>query len=197
MTSILPGSRWWPSEWSWDSRLYLSVRKSHCSRIHASSFPGCTFFSLLCMVPAVTLPRYPRSPKALLGDIAHLARFIDKIRMRDAGLIQDYNYITTGFDKHLIDFLRIDAKAFEQRVLAGGTDEEFLAWVMANGRLRGPEENEQWNHILLSSRPKDDAARQRFQGRLKDIATKRGVPVESLPSVSTWADVIELDEERM
>src|SRR5262252_8914050 len=98
-----------------------------------------TFFSLLCMVPAVILPRYPRSPKALLGGIVHLGRFIDKIRMRNAGLIQDYNYITTGFDKHLIDFLCIDAKAFEQRVLAGGTDEEFLAWVMANGGLRAPE----------------------------------------------------------
>ena len=149
------------------------------------------------MVPAVTLPRYPRSPKSLLGGIAHLGRFIDKIRMRNAGLIQDYNYITTGFDKHLIEVFGIDPKAFEQRVLAGGTDEEFLAWVMAHGGLRTPEEIEQWNHILLSSRPKDDAARQRFQGRLKDIAVKRGVPVESLPAVSTWAEVIELDEERM
>jgi hypothetical protein len=32
---------------------------------------------------------------------------------------------------------------------------------------------------------------------LHDIATKRGVTVSSLPSVSTWADVIELDEERL
>jgi hypothetical protein len=34
-----------------------------------------------------------------------------------------------GFDKYLIEFLGIDAKAFEQRVLAGGTDEELLEWV--------------------------------------------------------------------
>lgn len=45
---------------------------------------------------------YPRSPKALLGGIAHLGRFIDKIRLRHAGKIQDYNYIMVGFDKHLI-----------------------------------------------------------------------------------------------
>jgi hypothetical protein len=32
---------------------------------------------------------------------------------------------------------------------------------------------------------------------IQDIATKRSVPVSSLPSVSTWADVIELDEGRM
>jgi hypothetical protein len=67
---------------------------------------------------------YPRSPKALLGGIAHLGLSINKIRLCNAGYIQDYNYITVGFDKYLIDFLGIDAKSFEQRVLAGWTDEE-------------------------------------------------------------------------
>ena len=140
---------------------------------------------------------YPRSPKALLGGIAHLGRFIDKIRLRNAGRIQEYNSITVGFDKYLVDFLQIDPKSFEQRVLAGGTDGELLVWVKANSRNASDQEIAQWSQGLLSSGPKDDAARQRFQGRLQDIATKRGVPASSLPAVSTWADVIELDEERM
>jgi hypothetical protein len=140
---------------------------------------------------------FPRSPKALVGGIAHLGRFIDKIRLRNAGLIQDYNYITTGFDKHLVDFLRIDPKAFEQRVLAGGTDEELLAWVHTHGRKLSEQEIALWSQGLLSSGPKDDAARQRFQGRLQEIAKKRGVMVTSLPPISTWAEVIELDEERL
>jgi hypothetical protein len=140
---------------------------------------------------------YPRSPKTLLGGIAHLARFIDKIRLRHVGHIQDYNYITVGFDKHLIDFLKIDANAFEARVLAGGSDQEFLAWIRTHGEPRTPEEVSQWNDMLLSSRPKDDAARQRFEGRLKEIAVKRGVLVDSLLAVSTWAEVIELDEDRL
>ena len=140
---------------------------------------------------------YPRSPKALLGGIAHLRRFIDKIRLRNAGKIQDYNYITVGFDKHLIEFLQIDPKVFEQRVLAGGTDEELLSWVTANSRKPSESEIAQWSQGLLSSGPKDDATRQRFQGRLRDIATKRGVSVSSLPPVQTWADVIEIDEERL
>ena len=140
---------------------------------------------------------YPRSPKSLLGGIAHLGRFIDKIRLRHAGQIQDYNYITVGFDKYLVDFLQIDPKAFEQRVLAGGTDEELLAWVRANSRKPSEQEIAQWSQGLLDSGPKDDAARQRFQGRLQDIATKRGVPVAFLPPVQTWVNVIELDEERL
>ena len=155
-------------------------------------FPSCVWF-----LPTVTQSPYPRSPKVLLGGIAHLARFIDKIRLRNAGYIQDYNYITVGFDKHLLDFLKIDPKAFEALVLAGGSDQDSLAWIQAQGEPRTPEETAQWNHILLSSRPKDDAARQRFQGRLQQIAAKRGVPVTALPSVSTWAEVIELDEERL
>ncbi|MEI8014473.1 MAG: DUF5069 domain-containing protein [Nitrospira sp.] len=145
----------------------------------------------------MTTQTYPRSPKALLGGIAHLGRFIDKIRLRNAGAIQDYNYITVGFDKYLIDFLQIDPKAFEQRVLAGGADEVLLAWVKANSRKPSEEEITQWSQGLLSSGPKDDAARQRFQGRIQDIATKRAVLLSSLPPVSTWADVIELDEGRM
>ena len=140
---------------------------------------------------------YPRSPKALLGGIAHLGRFIDKIRLRNAGKIQDYNYITTGFDKHLVDFLQFDPKAFEQRVLAGGTDEELLVWVAANGKAVTEAEIRLFTRNLLRAKPEDDGARQRFQARLQGIATKRGVPVASLPPVHTWADVIELDEERL
>ena len=140
---------------------------------------------------------YPRSPQVLLGGIAHLGRFIDKVRLRNAGQIQDYNYITVGFDKYLVDFLQIDSKAFEQLVLAGGTDEELLVWVKANSRKPSDQEIAQWSQGLLSSGPKDDAARQRFQGRVQDIATKRGVPIASLPPVNTWADVIDLDEESL
>ncbi|MCE7964877.1 MAG: DUF5069 domain-containing protein [Nitrospira sp. NTP2] len=148
---------------------------------------------------AVTMTQqtYPRSPKVFLGGIAHLARLIDKIRLRHAGKIQDYNYITVGFDKYLIDFLQIDPKAFEQRVLAGGSDDELLAWVKANGRTHSDNEIAQWSKGLLTGGPKDDAARQRYQGRLQEIATKRGVPVTALPPATTWVDAIELDEGRM
>ena len=179
--------RWGAAEACW---------RSQFDGVH-SILPRFFLLSYVCFEPAVTQPTYPRSPKALLGGIAHLGRFIDKIRLRNAGHIQDYNYITVGFDKHLTDFLGIDAKAFERRVLAGGTDEELLAWVVAHGKPVTSDEIAQWSKQLLSSGPKDDAARQRFQGRLQDIAIKRGGSVSALPPVSTWADVIELDEGRL
>lgn len=145
----------------------------------------------------MTNQQYPRSPKALLGGVAHLGRFIDKVRLRHAGKIQDYNYITVGFDKYLIDFLQIDPKAFEQQVLTGASDEELLTWVRTNGCRRSEQELAQWSQGLLAGGPKDDAAKERFAGRIQAIATKRGVPVGSLPPATTWADVIEIDEGRM
>jgi len=134
------------------------------------------------------MQQYPRSPKVLLGGMAHLARFIDKIRMRHAGLIQDYNCITVGFDKYLLDFFQIRGEDFEKRVLQGGTDQ---------GRPLTDEDIRQWNERILNGGPKDEAGRQRFQARRAEIAAKRGVPVERLPRTATWVDNIELDEDRM
>jgi hypothetical protein len=57
---------------------------------------------------------YPRSPKMRLGGIAHLGRLIDKIRLRHAGHIQDYNYLTVGFDKYLLDLLKLSGEELER-----------------------------------------------------------------------------------
>jgi hypothetical protein len=67
-------------------------------------------------------------------------------------------------------------KAFEQQALAGRSDEELLTWVKANGRKHSDEEIAQWSRGILSGGPKDEAAKQRFDGRVQAIATKRGVP---------------------
>ena len=95
--------------------------------------------------------QYPRSPKELLGGIAHLGRFIDKIRLRHAGKIPDYNYIKTGFDKYLIEFLQIDPERFAQRALTGATDEELLEWTRRHGRQVTDVEIEQWSQALRTS----------------------------------------------
>jgi len=91
----------------------------------------------------MTHQAYPRSPKVLLGGIAHLGRFIDKIRMRNAGQIRDYNYITTGFDKHLVDFLGID----HRRLSSGCWPVEVMknclpgSWPMASHGRRKRSHN--------------------------------------------------------
>jgi hypothetical protein len=122
---------------------------------------------------------------------------IDKVRIRQAGQIQDYNYLTVGFDRYLLDFLELDATAFEQRVCAGGTDNEILDWVRAHMKNRSQEKIAQWNQRIETSGPLDEAGKARFQQRLNDVATKRGVPASTLPQVTAWSDLIELDEGRL
>jgi len=141
--------------------------------------------------------QYPRSPKILLGGMAHLGRLIDKIRMRHAGQIQDYNYLTTGFDKYLIELLGIAPDELERRVLSARSDDDIVSWIRAHGYTLSDKDLRQWNARILEAGPKDDAARRRFEDRLAGIAGKRGVRVEDLPRATTWVDCIELDEDRM
>ena len=140
---------------------------------------------------------WPRSPKVRLGGIAHLGRLIDKLRLRHAGGIPDYNYLTVGFDKYLLDLLSLDGEDLERQVLQGGTDEDILQWVKSRARHLSEADLEGWNGRILTSGPQDEAARGRFQARLRDVAAKRGVAVSALPTVSTWVDLIELDEGRL
>ncbi|MEK7235876.1 MAG: DUF5069 domain-containing protein [Nitrospirota bacterium] len=118
--------------------------------------------------------QYPRSPKIRLGGIAHLGRIIDKIRLRHAGQIQDYNYLTVGFDRYLLDFLELDDSAFEQRVRDGGTETELLDWVRAQMRNRSPEEIAQWKQRIETSGPMDEAGKARFQQRLEPWRRSEG-----------------------
>ena len=145
----------------------------------------------------MTTQQYPRSPKIQVGGLAHLGRLFDKIRMRHGGLLPDYNYLTSGFDKYLLDMLEINGHDLENRVLEGGTDEELSEWVTQHGKKLTAEECAQWNDMVLNGGPKNEGARQRFQARLAEMAAQRGVAVEDLPPASTWVDIIEIDEGRM
>ena len=145
----------------------------------------------------MTTAQYPRSPKEQVGGLCHLGRLIDKVRMRNAGQIQDYNYLTVGFDKYLLDKLEIKGEDFEKRVLQGGTDAEIAEWVQANGKALTDEEKAEWNNMVLTFGPKAPMAQQAFDKNLAAIAQKRGVTVEQLPSIKTWFELIEHDENRM
>jgi hypothetical protein len=145
----------------------------------------------------MTTAQYPRSPKEQVGGLCHLGRLIDKVRMRNAGQIQDYNYLTVGFDKYLLDKLEIKGEDFEKRVLQGGTDAEIADWVKANGKALTDSEKAEWNNMVLTFGPKAPMAQQAFDRNLAAIAAKRGVPIEQLAHIKTWFELIEHDESRM
>lgn len=145
----------------------------------------------------MTTAQYPRSPKEQVDGLCHLGRLIDKVRMRNAGLIQDYNYLTVGFDKYLLDKLEIKGEDFERRVLQGGMDAEIADWVKSNGKHLSDAEKAEWNNMVLTFGPKAPMAQQAFDRNLAAIAKKRGVAVEQLAHIKTWFELIEHDEGRM
>src|SRR5207249_3220087 len=72
---------------------------------------------------------FPRSPKVLLGGMAH----------------------------YLLDFPQIQGEEYERRVLERWSDEDLLAWVQANNQSLSPEDVRQWNTSILNEGPKDEA----------------------------------------
>ncbi|MDT3779401.1 DUF5069 domain-containing protein [Nitrospira sp. MA-1] len=145
----------------------------------------------------MTTAQYPRSPKEQVGGLCHLGRLIDKIRMRNAGQIQDYNYLTAGFDKYLLDKLEIQGADIEKRVLQGGMDGEIADWVKSNGKSLSEEEKAEWNNMVLTFGPKAEMAQKAFDRNKAALAEKRGVSVEELSHITTWTGLIDHDEDRM
>ncbi|WP_447962344.1 DUF5069 domain-containing protein [Nitrospira sp. Ecomares 2.1] len=145
----------------------------------------------------MTTAQYPRSPKEQVGGLCHLGRLIDKIRMRNAGQIQDYNYLTAGLDKYLLDKLEIEGADIEKRVLQGGMDGEIADWVKSNGKSLSEEEKAEWNNMVLTFGPKAEMAQKAFDRNKAALAEKRGVSVEELSHITTWTGLIDHDEDRM
>lgn len=94
-----------------------------------------------------------RSSYEKVGGIVYLGRMLDKIRLHAAGrLPADYNVGTkvwTWFDARCTRFLAVNYEALAQRVLAGGTDEEILAWCFEQGHRPTEEEVEIWNEFMM------------------------------------------------
>jgi hypothetical protein len=134
---------------------------------------------------------HPRSPYQKLGGYVHLPRLIDKAKLHRQGLLNGYNYKTTGFDKHLLAFLKLDGDAFEEAVSRLDRDEVILEWVRENGAKHSAEAIEQWNKAMISRRPDTAAKQARFAHFLKEAGGA------GRNDIRTYFDLIEFDEGRL
>lgn len=89
-------------------------------------------------------------------------RMLDKIRLQQAGTLPPgYNLGDQNpnfFDGRCARFLRVSYNALRERVLAGATDEEALAWCFENGRRPNEEEIAMFNDFLRKRGWNDDAS---------------------------------------
>jgi len=132
-----------------------------------------------------------RSPYAQVGGLYYFPRMLDKIRLHAAGqLPQEYHAnLGSGFDGRTLSFLWIEYPALVERVRQGGSDEEILAWAVAQGRQPSPEEIEIWNDFMLK-RGWNDESSARLATRKKESN------IENRDDVQTFFDYIDADEER-
>jgi hypothetical protein len=93
-----------------------------------------------------------RSDYEQVGGIVYFGRMLDKIRLKAVGrLPADYFTGTTNrthFDSRCCRFLRVEYEELRARVLAGGSDEEILAWCFERGTRPSDDQIEVWNEFM-------------------------------------------------
>ncbi len=138
------------------------------------------------------MPHVPglRSNYDKTGRLVYIGRMLDKIRLHAAGrLPADYHAnLGIGFDGRACAFLRLSYAELKTRTLAGGTDEEILAWCFARGGARTDDECLWWNGFMMKRGWRDEAGATLRQ-RIKDLGLE-GKPIE------TFFDLNEYDEGR-
>lgn len=142
------------------------------------------------------MPHVPglRSCYAKVGRLVYFGRMLDKIRLHAAGQLPEEYQKNLGDDQmNVLDgrccrFLGIRYADLRVRTLAGGTDEEILAWAHSQGTPRTDEECHIWNRFLLKLGWRDERSHVLPQ-RILDSGLS-GKPIE------TVIDHIEFDEGR-
>jgi gluconokinase len=124
------------------------------------------------------------------GHLVYFGRMLDKIRLHAAGqLPADYqNNLGKGFDLRCCTFLRVAYADLQARMLAGGTDDEILAWAFDQGGARTENECIIWNGFMMKRGWRDEAS-PLLQQRIKEFGLE-GKPIE------TMFDLNEFDEGR-
>ncbi len=148
---------------------------------------------LAARLPITTRPSVvPRSPNDKLAGICHLPRLIDKVRLCTAGKLPGYNYLNVGFDKQLLEFLCVDAHAFEKAVLASANDDEMLNWLKNKLGPSFPTTHaiSDFNDRLSRRRPDNADKQAKFNDDVAKYQPTRRKP-------ETYFDMIDLEEGRV
>jgi gluconokinase len=119
---------------------------------------------------------------------------LDKIRLHAAGRLPAAYQANLGDGRQLLldsrccRFLGVPYADLRERTLAGGTDEEVLAWAHARGTPRSDDDCHMWNRFLLKLGWRDERSHV-LADRIREAGLE-GRPIETI------VDHIEYDEGR-
>jgi uncharacterized protein DUF5069 len=132
---------------------------------------------------------YPRSVRDELFGVVQLGRAIDKGIAYANGLNGEYNY-DCPMDKGIFDFLGIDGNALLDVIKNAQSESEIEAYVKPFVDKKSPQELEHFNAEFVSHGPQPGSDGEKyFLGLRNDVAPDR-------TDVTTWPDLLDLDEKR-
>jgi gluconokinase len=141
------------------------------------------------------MPHVPglRSCYAKVGRLVYFGRMLDKLRLHAAGQLPTPYQSNLGDGPFFLDgrccrFLGVRYADLRDRALAGGSDEEVLAWAHANGATRTDEECHIWNRFIVKLGWRDERSAVLPQRIIDSGLTGK--------TIETLVDHIEYDEGR-
>lgn len=133
----------------------------------------------------------PITAFAKLGGYYFLPRTLDKIRLHAAGELHadHHEFLGQGFDGRLCHHLGLGYDALKARTLAGGSDEEILAWIIEHGRKLTAVDALIWNGFAAKRGWRDEATPALEKNKAGDGLAHR-------IDLVTFFDYYEVDEGR-
>ena len=130
---------------------------------------------------------YPRSVHDKWLGVVQLGRALDKGKAKAHGTLGEYNY-DCPMDNAVFGFLGMNGEEFLGVIKNAKNDAEIEAYAKPFVDKKSPAEIEQWNHEWVSHAPEGDSKTYFLDLRNK-VAPDR-------TDVTTWADLLDLDEKR-
>ena len=130
---------------------------------------------------------YPRSVHEKLFGLVQIARTIDKAKAEAIGKAGEYHY-NCPMDQAVFRFLGIDHEALLGVAKSAKSDAEIESYVKTFVDKKTPQEIETWNREYVTHKPEGDSLKYFLELR-NQIAPER-------TDVTTWPDLLDLDEKR-
>ena len=132
---------------------------------------------------------YPASVREEMHGIVQLKRTIDKGKAQAAGTIGEYAY-DCPMDKHLFEFLDLDGDTLLDVIKSASNDSEISEFVAPYVHAKDDGEIETFNREWLKHAPEPGTPAEGYFLKLRgDVAPDR-------TDVTSWADLLDLDEKR-
>jgi hypothetical protein len=130
---------------------------------------------------------YPRSVRAKWQGVYQLGRAVDKAKAKAQGKLGEYNY-DCPMDQAVFDFLNIDGNALLDVVKNAKSDAEIEAYTRPFVAKKSEGEIDAWNAEWVTHGPSDES-REYFLELRNSLDPSR-------TDITTWADLLDLDEKR-